>query len=257
MNFAIKIIINADDFGYSTAVNEAVLRSFQRHLITSTSLMANMPGFEDAVRLVRENDVLQGRVGIHLNLTEGCSLSEDIRGFSKFCHSSGAFQYRRERPLFFLKEPEQKAVYAEIKAQLDRLIEAGIRPSHLDSHHHVHTEWAIGKLVIRLGKEYGIRKVRLTRNIGQQQGYSKRIYKAVYNWYLKGYAGITGTDYFGDIDDLRYFLQRRKPEGKSVEVMVHPLFDETGELVDLDRKDLRDKLRPVIDHRNTISYTDL
>src|SRR5580698_5011889 len=155
MNFAIKIIINADDFGYSTTVNEAVLRSFQRHLVTSTSLMANMPGFEDAVRLVRENNILQDRVGIHLNLTEGCSLSEDIRGFSKFCQPSGAFQYRRQGSLFFLNEPEQKAIYTEIKAQLDRLITAGIRPSHLDSHHHVHTEWAIGKLVIRLGKEYG------------------------------------------------------------------------------------------------------
>ena len=50
-----KIIINADDFGYNATVNRAIIKSFQRGLISSSSLMANMPGFEDAIGLVREH----------------------------------------------------------------------------------------------------------------------------------------------------------------------------------------------------------
>jgi predicted glycoside hydrolase/deacetylase ChbG (UPF0249 family) len=252
-----KIIINADDFGYSADVNGAILRSFERHLITSTSLLANMPGFVEAVQLVKSHASLATRVGIHLNLTEGYPLSEDIRSCKRFCDADGSFLYRREYSLFFLSARERRAVYGEMEAQLERLLGVGIRPSHLDSHHHVHTEWALVQLVTRLGRRYGIRKIRLTRNMGRTPGYSKLVYKGMCNGYLRRFAGVRSTDYFGDIEDLRHLLSKRSPAGKSIEVMVHPLFDESGELVDYDRKPLYDKLRPVIDHRNTISYTDL
>ncbi len=141
---------------------------------------------------------------------------------------------------------------------MDRVIAAGILSSHIDSHHHVHTEWAIVKLVVKLGKEYGIHNIRLTRNLGRQNGYLKKIYKGAFNrWYLKGYAGIKGTDYFGDIDDFRYSFADRLPAGKSVEVMVHPLFDGTGELVDYDQQDLQNKLKGLFEGCNILSYNDL
>jgi chitin disaccharide deacetylase len=231
MTVANKIIINADNFGYSTAVNEAIVRSFQCNLITSTSLMANMPGFDDAVRLVQEHPFFSGKVGLQLNLTEGYSLSMTIR--------------------------EKRAVYKELKAQLDRVFAAGIRPSHLDSHHHIHTEWAIAKLTARLGGANGIRKIRLIRNMGLELAGPKMVYKQVFNRYLKRSAGITTTDYFGDIHDW-YFLQlTRPPAGKNIEIMVHPLFNEGGELVDGDLRNLQAQLEPIIDHHDTISYSDL
>lgn len=253
-----KIIINADDFGYSETVNRAIIKSFQRSLITSTSLMANMPGFEDAVELVRQHSYLPGRVGLHLNLTEGYPLSAPIRACKRFCHPSGHFAYQRQQSLFFLSAGEQKAVYEELKAQLDRVLAAGIQPSHLDSHHHVHTEWAIVKLVARLGRAYGIRKMRLTRNMGRQKPGPKMVYKELFNrWYLKGIAGIRAADYFGDIHDWNFLQHNHPPSGKNIEIMVHPLFDKKGELVDYDQSNLQKQLEPVIDHRNTISYTDL
>jgi predicted glycoside hydrolase/deacetylase ChbG (UPF0249 family) len=253
-----RIIVNADDLGYSTAVNEAILRSFLSDLISSTSLLANMPGFVDAAQLVRQNSRLKGKVGVHLNLTEGYALSGPIRQCPRFCDPSGAFIYRREKPLFFLSRPEQKAVYAEMKAQIDRVISEGIQPSHLDSHHHVHTEWAIGRIAARLGKDYGIRKLRLSRNMGNLQSRAKRLYKTIFNqWYLKGIAGIRGTDYFGDLEDFQSLLASRTLRGKSIEVMVHPLLNESGALVDYDRKSLPAKVNDLIDHRHTISYSDL
>jgi chitin disaccharide deacetylase len=251
-----KIIINADDFGYNIAINKAILRSFQSILITDTSLMVNMPGFEDAIQLARTQRFLSKKIGLHLNLTEGYPLSEGIRKCGRFCDGSGLFIYRRKQPLFFLGTREQKAIYMEMNAQMEKMIQAGIIPNHLDSHHHVHTEWAIMKLLIRLGKEYNVRKIRLTRNMGKQQGYSKRVYKYFLNGYLK-YAGITGTNYFGDIDDMREMMRARPPKGKTIEIMVHPCLDERQELVDYDRKNLQEKLIPLIDQRQTISYTDL
>jgi chitin disaccharide deacetylase len=252
-----KIIVNADDFGYSVAVNQAIIQSFERSLVTSTSLMANMPGFEDAVRLAGIHVFLEGKVGLHLNLTEGYPLSQAIRSCKKFCHPAGYFIYNRQEPLFFLSAQEQAAVYEEMKAQLERVIAAGILPSHLDSHHHIHTEWAIARLAARLGRSYGVRRIRLSRNTGERTGYSRKFYKRVFNqWFLKRYSGITSTDYFGDIQDMQIFLSTRPSRGKSIEIMVHPILEE-GVLVDGDSKDLQEQLETLIDRRQNPLYSPL
>jgi predicted glycoside hydrolase/deacetylase ChbG (UPF0249 family) len=261
------LIVNADDFGYSLSVNQAILRSFERSLVNSTSLMANMPGFGHAVGLIQEHTVLQGKVGLHLNLTEGAPLSRRILAFSFFCDSGGRFIYDRSRPLFRLSRPEQTALYEEMQAQLERLREAGIQPTHLDSHHHVHTEWAIAPLVCRLARAYGIRRIRLTRNMGTVDNYPRRLYKKVFNrWYLGPRSGLANTDYFGDIRDMKTFSGMTGEgagelgagtaaagsggAGRSFEIMVHPLFDERENLVDYDHKDLQQELQPIL-HLNT------
>jgi predicted glycoside hydrolase/deacetylase ChbG (UPF0249 family) len=241
------LIINADDFGMSSSVNLAILTSIETGLVTSTSMMANMPGFESAVTLVREHKDLQNRIGVHLNLTEGRPLSRPILDCPLFCSVDGYLALDREYPLFHLSRKEKDAAYTELKTQLERVLAAGIRPIHLDSHHHIHTEWAIAPLVCRLAREYQIPRIRLTRNIGRPPAYPKRIYKHLFNrWRLAGPAKLKNTDYFGDIGDLLYFSKHHWPTGKTIEVMVHPLFDEKGGLVDLDRKDLRRQLSPIL-----------
>jgi predicted glycoside hydrolase/deacetylase ChbG (UPF0249 family) len=160
------LIINADDFGYSLTANQAILRSFERKFVNSTSLMANMAGFDDAINMVNRNTVLQGRVGVHLNLTEGYPVTRLLHGLPAFCDDDGRLVYDRRKALIHLGRKEKDGLYGELKAQLEKVLSAGIRPTHLDSHHHVHTEWAIAPLVCRLAREYGIRRIRLTRNIG-------------------------------------------------------------------------------------------
>ncbi|HEY8969641.1 MAG TPA: ChbG/HpnK family deacetylase, partial [Puia sp.] len=64
MRVANKFIINADDFGYSDAVNGAVLKCFQKWLVTSASLLVNMPGFEGAVELIHAHSLLTGKIGV-------------------------------------------------------------------------------------------------------------------------------------------------------------------------------------------------
>src|SRR5450631_587440 len=126
-----RIIINADDFGYNIAINKAILRSFQGILITSTSMIVNMPGFEDAVQLARSQRFLSKKIGLHLNLTDGYPLSEAIRKCGRFCNGSGLFIYQRKRPLFYLRPRERRAIYQEMRAQIEKMISAGIIPSHL------------------------------------------------------------------------------------------------------------------------------
>jgi chitin disaccharide deacetylase len=247
------LIINADDFGYSLMVNQAILRGFERKFINSTSLMANMAGFDDAVNMVKRYTVLQGRVGVHLNLTEGYAVTRLLRGLPAFCDDNGRLVYDRQRALIHLGRKEKDGLYGELKAQLEKVLSAGIRPTHLDSHHHVHTEWAIAPLVCRLAREYGIRRIRLTRNIGPVRPYIRYLYKRVYNsWYLGRHSGFANTDYFGDIADMNCHAKADRrgfimlSPGRSYEVMVHPLFDDHANLVDMNGEDLGQRLLPIL-----------
>jgi hypothetical protein len=241
------LIINADDFGYSTVVNRAILERFQRSLISSTSLMANMPGFEDAVSLAHSHSFLRNRVGIHVNLTEGRPLTEGIRRSRTFCDPAGYFIYERKQSLLYLNHKERKRVYTEMTAQLERILAAGIRPTHLDSHHHVHTEWAIASLACRLAQAYRIPRIRLTRNTGRGIGLLKTIYKTLLNRWRLAQNELSNTDYFGDIVDIKHLLATRRPSGKLIEIMVHPLFDEANQLIDLNRANLQQELEMVLE----------
>ena len=252
-----KTIVNADDFGYDMNINKAILGSFRGSLINRTSLLVNMAGFDYAIEMIRNYPYLSGKIGLHVNLTEGYPLSPAIRTCTRFCDASGQFIYKRQRPLFFLSHKEQGAVYQEMKAQIEKAIRAGVRPSHLDSHHHVHTEWAILRLLIRLSKEYNIRSIRMARNMGRQRHPFFMAYKSFFNSYLRHYPGISVTDYFGDMEDFSLLMKARPPKNKSIEIMVHPTFNEKQELVDFDGKNLQEKLKPLTDRLYRISPTDL
>ena len=68
-----KIIVNADDFGISKEVNEGIVKGFQDGIISSTTVMANMPEFEEAMNLAKKNSKLG--VGVHLNVIDGKALA--------------------------------------------------------------------------------------------------------------------------------------------------------------------------------------
>jgi predicted glycoside hydrolase/deacetylase ChbG (UPF0249 family) len=191
-----------------------------------------MPGFEDAVIIVRQHPELDGNIGLHINLTEGYPLTSAILDCPVFCAADGGFIYNRQRPLFRLSRRERTAVYEEMQAQLKKVLAAGICPIHLDSHHHVHTEWAIAPLVCRLGQEYGIPRIRLTRNMGLLKDYPRRVYKTLFNrWRLGRHRGFKNTDYFGDMEDMKLFSENKKASEKSIEIMVHLKLSENGSLV--------------------------
>ena len=83
-------IINADDFGMNSEANKAIIHSLKNGICSSTTLISNMSGFEEAVSLIKENN-LNNRVGIHLNLTEGVPLTKGILKSPLFCDKMALF----------------------------------------------------------------------------------------------------------------------------------------------------------------------
>lgn len=141
------LIINADDFGYSPGINFGIIDSYRYGVLTSTTLMANMPGFEQAVLLAKENSELG--VGVHLTLTCGAPILNKV---DTLVDSFGQFH-----PLSFYEKKfkiDMDQLYEEWDAQIQKVIDAGIIPTHLDSHHHVNTIEPLTKVFEELAKKY-------------------------------------------------------------------------------------------------------
>ena len=234
-----RLIVNADDFGMSSSVNKAILSAFDHGLISRASIMANMPGFNEACDLVREFH-LEGRIGVHLNITEGRPMTEQIPKCARFCDEAGSFRSRHS--VFSLSSDESRVVEEEFQTQVQACIDRRILPTHLDSHHHYHTEWGIGTVVIRVARKNGIRAVRLSRNCGPGISAVKRLYKTIYNQRL-GLHGLARMRYFGSVRDVRTILGTARGD---VEIMVHPRLSACGMVTDMedgeDLQTLLDKL---------------
>lgn len=143
-----KVIFNSDDFGYSHGVNYGIVDAYQRGILTSTTLMANMPGFEHAVKLKKEFPDLG--VGVHLTLTCGRPLLKNVDSLT----DEGRF-----KQLSFYAHPfevDGDQLYQEWNTQIQKIYRAGIIPTHLDSHHHTHTFGMNQEIVIALAKKYDL-----------------------------------------------------------------------------------------------------
>ena len=220
------LIINGDDFGGSSRINHAIIDSFRRNLISSATIMANMPGFEEACEMTHAIGI-NGRIGVHLTLTEGYPLTDMIRRCPRLCDADGKFRGKSGN-IWHLSPNETQAVERELAAQVDAVIAKGINPTHFDSHQHVHTFWPISAIVIRLAQAYCIRAIRLTRNCGLGLGSLKRLYKIILNKRLAR-AGLAYTRFFGSALDAKSMIRLSGP----LEIMVHPAFDKEGGLIDI------------------------
>ena len=171
-------IITADDFGVSGEVNQAIVEALECGLATHASLVTNTGSFEQACSVAHEQS-LTDRLGVHLVLTEGVPLTEPIRACRRFCDDNGEFRYWRSTNHAVRLAPfEREAVLAEVRAQVSRCLEHGIRPTHLDSHHHVHNKLAISRIVVAVAKEFQIRRIRVAHNCGPRVGVANRVYKS-------------------------------------------------------------------------------
>ncbi len=177
-----KIIVNAEDFGMSAGTNRAIVEAFENNVISSATLMTNMPGFDEACELAHRHRLL-GKIGLHLNLTSGYPLSAAIRRCPRLCDDTGMFRSRRTR--FRLSNEKRAAVETEITTQVRACLDRGLHPTHLDFHHRVHTGWAIGTAAITIARRYGKRAIRLSRNCGPRIDLVRGCYKFAYKTRLR------------------------------------------------------------------------
>ena len=247
------LIINADDLGRDEAHNAGIVSCFTKGWCSSTTLLANMPLTDAALRIVREHG-WQDRVGVHLNLTQGRPLSDDIRACGRFCDADGSFRPRARRN-WHLDPSERAAVAGELRAQIARCRAAGIPLTHADSHNHIHEEWGVLTVVIEVLRKAGIPALRLARNIGACTSRAKSVYRKLINHRIAA-AGLARVERFGRQDDFQYELEHRPERLGSCEVMIHPALGPDGVVYDSFLKRPMSEFAPLWAGRKLSSYRE-
>ena len=141
------LVVNADDFGFTRDVNEGIVAAHRQGILTATTLMANGAAFGHAIELASANPTLD--IGCHLVLVGGPSLSRP-----------GEPLPATVGDLLKAVGLRRLAIYSELRAQIERILAAGIRPLHLDTHKHTHLLPPVLEAVARLSEEYTIPWVR-------------------------------------------------------------------------------------------------
>jgi chitin disaccharide deacetylase len=220
-----QLVVNADDFGFTPDVNRGIVDAHRRGILTATTLMANGAAFDDAVRLARETPTLD--IGCHLVLVGDHSLVTGNAFPLSVGQLLGALARREIRP------------YEELCAQVRHILDAGIRPTHLDTHKHTHLAPPVLDAVACVSEEFGIRWVRgpfdlplnalrgtvprLKRLTSSALGLLRRRFRRVLERHgcrtTDHFAGfqITGRFHSSELVQLLECL----PEG-STELMCHP-----------------------------------
>lgn len=153
------VIVHADDFGETVDITEGICLAIAAGVVTSTSVMVNMPGTSEALRRVPQL-ARQASFGIHLNLCEGRPLAPGptlVGANGEFLHKR-ALAARALTGRLSLPELE-----AEVAAQLAMLRDTGVRVSHLDGHKHLHQLPIVCQAVANVLPRFGIERVRITR----------------------------------------------------------------------------------------------
>jgi predicted glycoside hydrolase/deacetylase ChbG (UPF0249 family) len=166
-----------------------------------------------------ESEKIKGHIGVHLNLSEGKPLTKRMAECKRFCDQDGMFRFRSASArdaAFHLTALERTAVQEELDAQIQACVKRGLKPTHLDSHLHQHTEWAIGTIVLHLAQKHGVPAIRIMRNC-KKPGLAKRLYRDLYNARLRR-SDLARSRYFGAAEEMRAILGGCQ----DVEIMVHP-----------------------------------
>ena len=156
-----RLIINADDFGLTSGVNQGILEGHEKGVVTSATLMACGRRFDEAVSLAKRTPTLS--VGCHVVLVDGSPML-DPKKIPSLIPSASAPGFRQSLLSFAYFGARGKLdaseIAAEITAQVQRLRDAGIEVTHLDSHKHAHMLPAVLRGMLAAAKNCGVRAIR-------------------------------------------------------------------------------------------------
>jgi predicted glycoside hydrolase/deacetylase ChbG (UPF0249 family) len=212
-----KLVVNADDFGFTHGVNEGIVCAHREGILTATTLMAYGAAFDDAVR--RAADVPDLDIGVHLTLVGAPRYPATVSG------------------LLVAMARRRIDIARELREQIERVLAAGIRPRHLDAHKHTHLLPPVLQCVAELSREYGIPWVRRPFDFPIQAS-GVPVSRRVVTWALGAFSGrfhrvlrrygCRTTDHFAgfritgryDAAELCALI-RGLPDGVT-ELMTHP-----------------------------------
>jgi chitin disaccharide deacetylase len=157
-----RLIVNADDFGFTAGVNRAIVEAHNRGIVTSSTLMANGRAFDDAVRLAKTVPRLS--VGCHVVLIDGKPVLDAGRLHSLASTTSGGLCFPDGLKSFAMRalagRLDALEIEAEASAQIRKLQSAGISVSHIDTHKHTHLFPAVLRPLLRAARGCGVHAVR-------------------------------------------------------------------------------------------------
>ena len=280
-----KIILNADDFGYSKDVNLAIENAIIKGRISSSTIIANSPFFDEAITISKKYNNIS--FGVHLNLIEFAPLSDDTI-FKKYnlIDENGNFKYASIFAVSHFPEELKNAIKNEWDLQIKKVIDTGLCISHIDSHQHTHSIYELEDILLELLKKYNLNRVRKNTYLSlpvilRIRHFSSPIYsnglsinkkrtsilKKVLNHFLilpiKNKVWIYKIKKYADVCDglfsYQIFLQEYKSNShlynkKTIEIECHPGLpsnsDETKLL-------MNDSLRKLCPDYALITYRDL
>ncbi len=230
----IRLIVNADDLGCGSKRDQGIFRAVTAGIVSSASLLANGDDFAVAAREARASGL---PVGVHLNLSEGRSLSGVIPGLTG---AGGTFPGKAGlRRRLLAGWQAEGAVLREFAAQIARVRETGLEPDHLDSHQHCLLFPALTELTVAAARAAGIRAIRLPSPaepaaadppgaLGRDLALYRRLAlpaaRTLRAARLFTPDGLWGMPALGRLDEPRLAdLLRQLPPG-TWELMVHPGF---------------------------------
>lgn len=225
----IRFIINADDYGTSKQVNEGISSLFKKRIISRTTMIVNYKqNSESSIKMAIENGFINF-VGLHINIYDGEPLTNNIMSCPDFV-TNGVFnhKYRSSYKRFVLFSKKTKEALAnEFDAQfkLFKKLTGASCSFHFDSHHHIHTEPAIWRILKRVAKNNGFKSTRISQNIfskDYKRNVLKNIYKYFFNKSVKRH--FVSTEYFCSAHDFLNQRKAKKIKNCTVEIMCHPVF---------------------------------
>jgi chitin disaccharide deacetylase len=253
-----RLIVNADDFGAAPEVNEAVERAHREGILRSASLMVGAPAARDAVERARRLPDLA--VGLHVVLVHGRPVLEAGR-VPDLVDARGEFltDLTRAGVRFFLRPGARAQLAAEIRAQFEQFAVTGLPLDHADAQSHMHVHPTVFRLILDVGREYGLRAVRIPR---EPHGGTRSI--EVWLALMRARArraGIVCNDYAFGVNEAGALTEARVleileslPDGVT-EIFFHPAtaafagadrgterFDWAGELAALTSPRVRDAI---------------
>ncbi len=192
-----KLIVNADDFGLCKGVNDGIIDAYKSGIVTSTTMLANMPAFDDGIALLKENPGLA--VGVHLILTGGSPVTK----CDSLC-TNNSF-YKLDQISEVMDNFDFNELKTEFKGQIDKIVNQGIQITHLDGHHHIHTFDRVIDIVKELASEYNL----VIRNVKNDS--------------LEESCYVANCDInFYDTEISKEYIINLKDKYKVVELMCHP-----------------------------------
>jgi hopanoid biosynthesis associated protein HpnK len=235
-----RLIVTADDFGASLQVNEAIEQAHQTGVLTTASLMVGADAARDAVERAKRLPSL--KVGLHLVLVCGSPMLPADR-IPDLVDAQGKFSTHLARAgiNFFFRPKVRRQLETEIRAQFAAFHNTGLRLDHVNAHNHMHVHPTVLSLILKVGREYNVRAVRLPREPflnswrAAQNALPKRLanslllrpWMSLMKWRLKK-AQMAHNDYIFGMNDTGHMTEERVlgllahlPHG-ATEMYFHP-----------------------------------